>query len=143
MHADIMGYYSRQACGKMIRTVFKNVGAQLTAQQAELEQGLVSDKAGHQACMCFTAVVTLGAAMAACIHPATMLQGWHAACGVVPSRCVHPPAVQPLSEPQCRYGVRAALNILEFLIDLLQKVQPVSSGQARPAHQTASPRVEL
>lgn len=33
--------------------------------------------------------------------------------------------LQPLSEPQCRYGVRAALNILEFLIDLLQKVQPV------------------
>jgi hypothetical protein len=35
--ADIMGYYSRQTCGHMIRTVFKNVAEQLQAvQEAEM-----------------------------------------------------------------------------------------------------------
>jgi hypothetical protein len=28
---------------------------------------------------------------------------------------------QPITEPTCRYGVRAAMNILEFLIDLIHK----------------------
>ncbi|PNW80894.1 hypothetical protein CHLRE_07g334100v5 [Chlamydomonas reinhardtii] len=66
-YGDIMGYYSRQTCGAMIRTVFKNVAEQLlAAQAAEINQ-------------------------------------------------------QPVPEPTCRYGVRAAVNILEFLIDLIQK----------------------
>jgi hypothetical protein len=39
--ADIMGYYSRQTCGNMIRTVFKNVAAQLVAHQAALDAGEV------------------------------------------------------------------------------------------------------
>ncbi|KAG2488975.1 hypothetical protein HYH03_012417 [Edaphochlamys debaryana] len=66
-YGDIMGYYSRQTCGAMIRTVFQNVAEQLlAAQAAELAQ-------------------------------------------------------QPPPEPACRYGVRAAVNILEFLIDLIQK----------------------
>ncbi|EFJ51864.1 hypothetical protein VOLCADRAFT_87471 [Volvox carteri f. nagariensis] len=66
-YGDIMGYYSRQTCGAMIRTVFKNVAEQLqAAQEAEMEH-------------------------------------------------------QPVPEPTCRYGVRAAMNILEFLIDLIHK----------------------
>ncbi|GIL44250.1 hypothetical protein Vafri_1768 [Volvox africanus] len=66
-YGDIMGYYSRQTCGSMIRIVFKNVAEQLqAAQEAELGQ-------------------------------------------------------QPPPEPTCRYGVRAAMNILEFLIDLIHK----------------------
>jgi brefeldin A-resistance guanine nucleotide exchange factor 1 len=62
-----MGYYSRQACGGMIRTVFRRVAEQLlAAQEAEM-------------------------------------------------------ASRPPPEPSCRFGVRAAVNILEFLIDLIQK----------------------
>ncbi|GLC38754.1 hypothetical protein PLESTM_000772100 [Pleodorina starrii] len=66
-YGDIMGYYSRQTCGAMIRTVFKNVAEQLqAAQEAEMDN-------------------------------------------------------RPVPEPTCRYGVRAAMNILEFLIDLIHK----------------------
>jgi brefeldin A-resistance guanine nucleotide exchange factor 1 len=40
-YGDIMAFYSRQSCGRMIRTVFTNVAQDMMAQQAALDAGEV------------------------------------------------------------------------------------------------------
>lgn len=42
-----MGYYSRQTCGAMIRTVFRNVAEQLMAAQAAADMGQVRTNRGQ------------------------------------------------------------------------------------------------
>ncbi len=49
VRADIMGYYSRQTCGAMIRTVFRNVAEQLMAAQVAADMGQVRHRQGPTA----------------------------------------------------------------------------------------------
>ncbi|GFR51100.1 hypothetical protein Agub_g13429 [Astrephomene gubernaculifera] len=113
-YGDIMGYYSRQACGNMIRTVFRHVALQLEAAEERAEKAAEREKAAagggaEQQQQQHAGDVPVAAAADGVGGSASESGQAAAAAAASDAGC------------GCRYGVRAAANILEFLIDLIQK----------------------
>ncbi|MEW5304445.1 MAG: hypothetical protein WDW36_007055 [Sanguina aurantia] len=106
-YGEIMSYYSRQTCGRMIDAVFSHFAADLLLVQAEEDR----------------------LALAAAHHAQNGGEG-----GMMNG---HSAAVSGAgSQVTCCYSARAAVSIMEFLVELIQKALQTSSATKEQAEDT-------